>query len=91
MRHPLAPRVFTPYQGLMALAERATRALEARTGLQLWDGESGLGSVCAQKLRELKVPVHPIKLAGDTGALTPRAVAEQTGFVRRKRVRRFSR
>lgn len=84
----MTPTTFTPFKGLMAVAERLTRALELRTGLQLWDGEEGLGLVCDQKLRELKVPVRPIKLDAAGSRLTPRAFAERTGFVKRKRARR---
>jgi hypothetical protein len=79
---PALPKTFTPHRGLMALAERLARLAERRYGVQLWDGEEGLGSVVEQKLKELKVPEKPIQLGQ---VLTPRQLAEQTGFIKRKR------
>jgi hypothetical protein len=77
--------MFTPHRGLMALAERLARLAERRYGVQLWDGEEGLGSVVEQKLKELKVPEKPIQIGQ---VLTPRQLAEQTGFIRKKRTAR---
>ncbi len=79
---PTLPKTFTPHKGLMALAERLVRIAERRYGVELWDGENGFGGVVEQKLKELKVPEKPIQLGQ---VLTPRQLAEQTGFVKRKR------
>jgi hypothetical protein len=82
---PALPKTFTPHRGLLALAERVVRLAERKTGLQLWDGEDGVGSVVQQKLKELRVPEKPIQLGR---VVTPRQLAEEVGFVKRKRAAR---
>jgi hypothetical protein len=79
---PQAPLYFRPRHGLIRVAERLVSAL----GLQhLWEGPDGLEAVVSDKLQEMKVPAKPIQLTGEGSVLTPRAVAEQAGFIRKKR------
>ena len=72
------PKTFTPHKGLLGIAERLARAVEKKSGLEFWDGEEGLGGVVAELLTSEGVPKKPIEL-------TPRKLAEQAGFVKRKR------
>ena len=58
--------------------------MERKFHVQMWHGSEGLRGVIEQKLVEVGVPEQPIPIVSNP-ALTPRAVAEQTGFIRRKK------
>ena len=74
---------------LFRLAEQGVRFVERRFGLQVWDGAEGLGGVVEDKIRELKVPDKPITgEPGAVAAVTPRSLAEQVGFIKRRRARK---
>ncbi len=82
---PIVPPVtFTPFQGLMACAEKFARVAEKRLGVPLWDGDDGLSGVTADILRGFGVPEKAV-------GLTPRKVAEQCGLKRRNPKRRLKR
>ena len=76
--NPTLPKTFHPHRGLLGIAERLARVVEKKSGLEFWDGEEGLGGVVAELLTSEGVPSKPIEL-------TPRKLAEQAGFVKRKR------
>ncbi len=84
----VAPVEFRPFQGLMAVAERFTRAAEKRLGIDLWDGDDGLSGVTADILRELGVKEKPIPLGTSERVISPRMVAEQCGMVKRRHPKR---
>lgn len=71
---------------LLRLAEGVTRTIEQRTGVRIWDGEDGLSGVLQDKVRELKIPNRPIDLQQPVSV---RALAEEAGFIRRRRERRL--
>jgi hypothetical protein len=50
----------------------------------LWAGNDGFEGVIRQKLTELGVPEKSIPLAGP-GSMTPRQIAEESGFIKRPR------
>ena len=78
------PVEFTPMNGLLHIGEK----LAAVFGLtQLWAGSDGFEGVMRQKLSELGVPEKPVLLAG-SGAMTPRQMAESSGFIKRPRPQR---
>jgi hypothetical protein len=75
------PVDFRPMQGLLAIGEKLASAF----GLSgLWAGEDGFEGVMRQKLTELGVPQKPVPLAG-SGAMTPRQMAEASGFIKKPR------
>jgi hypothetical protein len=76
--NPTLPKSFHPHRGLLGIAERLARVVEKKSGFEFWDGEEGLGGVVAELLESEGVPKKPI-------GLTPRQLAEQAGFVKRKR------
>lgn len=67
---------------LLGIAEQAARIVERKTGFSFWDGEDGLSGVMRDKVRELKVPDKPLDLAQPVSV---RAMAEQAGFIKRRR------
>lgn len=71
---------------LMRLAEGLTRVVEQKTGLSIWDGEDGLSGVMQDKMRELKVPTKPLNM---DGGVSVRTLAEQIGFLQKRRERRL--
>jgi len=81
------PIVFTPLNGLMAVADAVASAFERRFNVRLWHGDEGLRGVIQQKLTEMGVPEKPIQLTGSPD-ITPRAFAEHIGFIRRKKTLR---
>jgi hypothetical protein len=81
------PVEFRPMKGLLSLLDRAAVALGVSHS-ELYAGEDGLRAVAAAKLEEIGVPETPIALTGNSPAITPRKMAEQAGFIkRRKRIR----
>ena len=75
---------FTPMQGLLAIG----RKLAQHFGLtEVWAGHDGLEGVMRQKLSEIGVPEKAISLSGPKG-MTPRQMAEQSGFIKRARPHR---
>ncbi len=64
----------------MACAEKLTRAVEKRIGIDLWDGDEGVSGVAADILRGFKVP--------EAISLSPRGVAERSGLVRKRSPKR---
>ena len=75
---------FTPMQGALGVG----RWLAERFGLgAMWAGDDGFEGVLKQKLSELGVPQNPIELSGPR-ALTPRQMAEQSGFIKKARPHR---
>ena len=79
-----APLIFTPMQGLLRLGQK----LAAAFGLtEVWAGHDGLEGVMRQKLSEMGIPEQPIALSGPKG-MTPRQMAERSGFIGRKRAHR---
>ena len=79
-----APVDFRPMQGLLAIGEKLASAF----GLtNLWAGEDGFEGVMRQKLTELGVPEKPVPISG-AGAMTPRQMAEASGFIKRPRPQR---
>lgn len=77
------PVDFRPMQGLLGIG----KACAAVLGLDhLWAGEDGFEGVCRQKLMELGVPDKPVPLSGPQ-AVTPRQMAEASGFIKRSRKR----
>ena len=67
---------------LLDLAKQAARIVEAKTGCSFWDGEDGLSGVLEDKVREMKIPDKPIDLVRPVSV---RALAEQAGFIKRRR------
>ncbi len=88
VRPVVQPVVFTPFQGLMACAQRLTGVLEKRTGLDLWGGEDGVSAVAADLLRGFGVPERPVSLGTAERPLSPRLVAEKCGLLKRRAARR---
>jgi len=75
---------FTPMQGLLSIGEKLAHAF----GLtQLWAGHDGLEGVMRQKLNEMGIPETPIAISAE-GALTPRQMAERSGFIKRPKAQR---
>lgn len=70
---------------LLRLAEQVTRKVEQAAGLSIWDGEDGLSGVMKDKIRELKIPTDPIHM-GST--ISVRSIAEQAGFIKRRRAKK---
>lgn len=85
MKPPVTlPSEFTPMQGLLSIG----RKLAEHFGFaHAWPGNDGIEGVMRQKLSELGVPEKAIPLAPSNG-LTPRQMAEQSGFIRKARPRR---
>ena len=78
------PVDFRPMQGLLAIGQK----LAAAFGLaNLWEGNDGFEGVMRQKLSELGVPAGPVPLTG-ADAMTPRQMAEASGFIKRPRAQR---
>lgn len=74
---------FTPMQGFLSIG----RLLAERVGLGgMWAGDEGLEAVARQKLSELGVPEKAIALKG--AGMTPRQMAESSGFIKRRRPHR---
>jgi len=71
-------------QGLLSIGQK----LAAAFGLtNLWEGHDGFEGVMRQKLTELGVPEKPVPITG-ANAMTPRQMAEASGFIKRARVQR---
>lgn len=91
-RKPVVRSVqFTPFQGLMACAEKLTRVIETRVGVPLWDGEDGVSGVAADILRGFGVPEKAIDMGTPERVISPRMVAERVGLLKRKRTRKRTR
>ena len=86
MAAPVKPPIhFTPMKGALSIG----RLLAERFGLgELWEGEDGFEGVARQKLAELGVPEKPLALTGPQASMTPRQMAEQAGFIKRRRPNR---
>jgi hypothetical protein len=79
------PLTFTPMKGLLALLDRAASALGVADH-EVYRGEEGLRAVAEAKLGEIGVPVGAVPLmSSEGGMMTPRQVAEQSGFIRRRK------
>jgi hypothetical protein len=77
------PIHFKPMHGALSMGKKLFDAF----GLSgLWDGNDGFEGVIRQKLSELGVPEQSIPLAGP-GSMTPRQIAEESGFIKRPRRR----
>ena len=75
---------FRPMQGLLSIGAKLADAF----GLgSLWAGDDGFEGVTRQKLRELGVPDKAVPLTGE-GGMTPRQMAEESGFIKRARPHR---
>jgi len=70
---------------LLRLAEQVTRKVEAAAGLSIWDGEDGLSGVMQDKIRELKIPTEPLNMGA---TFSVRTIAEQAGFIKRRRAKK---
>jgi hypothetical protein len=70
---------------LLRLAETVTRKVELATGLSIWDGEDGLSGVMQDKVRELKIPTEALDLKRPVSV---RSIAEQAGFIKKRRARK---
>jgi hypothetical protein len=78
------PVEFTPMQGLLAVG----RKVAEHFGLtEIWAGHDGLEGVMKQKLSEMGIPEQAIPISGPKG-MTPRQMAEQSGFIKRPRPQR---
>ena len=78
------PVDFRPMQGLLSIGQK----LAAAFGLaNLWEGHDGFEGVMRQKLTELGVPEQPVPISG-ANAMTPRQMAEASGFIKRPKVQR---
>ncbi len=88
LRPVVKPVVFTPFQGLMSIAQKLTGVLERRTGLDLWGGDDGMSVVAAELLRGFGIPERPISLGSADRPLSPRIVAEKCGLLKRRAARR---
>jgi len=76
------PLEFRPMRGTLSLLERGAEAL----GLEhLWAGPDGIGAVATEALKDLGVPERSIALTGADGILTPRAIAENVGLIKKRR------
>ena len=74
-----------PLQTDARLSDRSRRNCSMRSAsARLWPGNDGFEGVIRQKLTELGVPEKPIPLAGP-GSMTPRQIAEESGFIKRPR------
>ena len=71
-------------QGLLNIGAKVAAVL-GLTGV--WAGHDGLEGVMRQKLGEIGIPDKPIPLSG-AKALTPRQMAEQSGFIKRPKPNR---
>jgi hypothetical protein len=79
------PLNFTPMKGLMSIA----RTLTHQFGLgEMWAGEDWIEGVMRDKFSELGVPSEAVSLTGPQASMTPRQIAEEGGFIRRKRPHR---
>jgi hypothetical protein len=77
----ITPIEFTPMKGLLSIGEK----LAAAFGLtQIWAGHDGIEGVMRQKLNEMGIPESSIEISAQEG-LTPRQMAEKSGFIKRKR------
>ena len=74
------PAEFRPMQGLLHLGQKLASAFGFG---EMWEGEDGFEGVMRQKLSELGVPDKPIPLSGPQ-SMTPRQMAEQSGFIKRR-------
>jgi hypothetical protein len=76
-----APSIqFTPLNGLLSIGKK----LAEQFGMGgMWAGEDGFEGVARQKLIELGVPDKAVDLAGP-GAMTPRQLCEESGFIKRR-------
>lgn len=88
LRPIVKPVQFTPFQGLMSIAQRLTGVLEKRSGLDLWSGDDGVSAVAAELFRGLGVPERPICLGTAERPVSPRIVAEKCGLLKRRAARR---
>jgi hypothetical protein len=78
------PIHFKPMSGALSVGKKLFDAF----GLGgLWAGNDGFEGVIRQKLTELGVPEQSIPLAGP-GSMTPRQIAEESGFIKRPRAHR---
>lgn len=75
------PLHFKPMHGCLSIAQKLFDAFGVGS---LWPGNDGFEGVIRQKLTELGVPEKPIPLAGP-GSMTPRQIAEESGFIKRPR------
>lgn len=78
------PIHFKPMRGCLSVAQKLFDAFGVGA---LWPGEDGFEGVIRQKLTEWGVPDQPIPLSG-AGSVTPRQMAEASGFIGRKRAHR---
>lgn len=78
------PIHFKPMRGCLSVAQKLFDAFGVGA---LWPGEDGFEGVIRQKLTEWGVPDQPIPLSG-AGSVTPRQMAEASGFIGRKRSHR---
>lgn len=88
LRPVVPPVTFTPFKGCMSIAEKLTRVIERRTGLDLWGGEDGMQSVAADLLREWGCPEKAVSLGTSERPLSPRIVAEKCGLLGKRRAKR---
>lgn len=88
LRPVVKPVQFTPFQGLMACAQRLTGVIERRTGLDLWGGDDGVSAVAADILRGWGIPERPVCLGTAERPVSPRLVAEKCGLLKRRAARR---
>lgn len=77
------PLHFKPMHGCLSVAQKLFDAFGVGS---LWPGNDGFEGVIRQKLTELGVPEKSIPLAGP-GSMTPRQIAEESGFIKRPRRR----
>jgi len=88
LRPVVKPVQFTPFQGLMACAQRLTGVIEKRTGLDLWSGDDGVSAVAAELLRGFGIPERPVCLGTAERPVSPRVVAEKLGWLKRSNCKR---
>ena len=78
------PVDFRPMQGLLNIGAKVAAVF----GLtHIWAGHDGLEGVMRQKLGEMGIPETPIPLSGPK-AMTPRQMAEKSGFIKKPRAHR---
>lgn len=80
---PVPPFEFRPMQGCLSILGRGAAAL----GLgNYWYGQNGLGEIIREAvLKPAGIPDQPIALTDQSGRVSPRAVAEVLGVVKKKK------
>jgi hypothetical protein len=75
MTAPVKSVRFTPVQGVLRLGEELARRLGL---MHFWEGDEGLRGVVKAKLSEMGVPQDGVEL-------TPRELAEHSGFIKKRK------